>query len=140
MQRVALVRSCALDPNIPGTDAWVSVVDWLNDLLAPIADQYDVAFIDCNPSFSIYTQIALSAVDRLVLPVMADDSSRRAIQNAFSLVYGLKLPSDIYATYAFATRLRSAGQGVAAGSHDREEPPDSVHGPGIGVFRRAPVD
>ena len=102
--------STLANTNIPGTDAWVSVVDWLNDLLAPIADQYDVAFIDCNPSFSIYTQIALSAVDRLVLPVMADDSSRRAIQNAFSLVYGLKLPSDIYATYAFATRLRSAGR------------------------------
>lgn len=41
---------------------------------------------------------------------MADDSSRRAIQNAFSLIYGLKLPSDIYATYAFATRLRGAGR------------------------------
>lgn len=95
---------------IPGTDAWVAVIDWLSDLLAPIAEQYDIAFVDCNPSFSIYTQIALSAVDRLVLPVMADDSSRRAIQNAFSLVYGLKLPSDIYATYAFATRLRAAGR------------------------------
>jgi hypothetical protein len=39
---------------------------------------------------------------------MADDSSRRAIQNAFSLVYGLKLPSEIYAAYAFATKLRDA--------------------------------
>ena len=58
----------------------------------------------------MYTQIALSAVDRLVLPVMADDSSRRAIQNAFSLVYGLKLPSDIYAKYAFAT---NSGRRVA---------------------------
>lgn len=38
---------------------------------------------------------------------MADDSSRRAIQNAFSLVYGLKLPSEIYSQYAFATRLRA---------------------------------
>ncbi|WGX97158.1 ParA family protein [Nocardioides sp. L-11A] len=90
---------------IPGTNAWVAVVDWLRDLLAEIQDGYDTIFIDCNPSFSIYTQIALSAVDRLVLPVMADDSSRRAIQNAFSLVYGLKLPSDIYQSYAFATRL-----------------------------------
>ncbi|GIG29027.1 ParA family protein [Cellulomonas marina] len=90
---------------IPGTNAWVAVVDWLRDLLAVIRDDYDTIFIDCNPSFSIYTQIALSAVDRLVLPVMADDSSRRAIQNAFSLVYGLKLPSDIYQAYAFATRL-----------------------------------
>ncbi|MEU4774012.1 ParA family protein [Micromonospora sp. NPDC023644] len=95
---------------IPGTDAWVAVVDWLRDLLDPIRDDYDAIFIDCNPSFSIYTQIALSAVERLVLPVMADDSSRRAIQNAFSLVYGLKLPSDIYATYAFATRLHQAGR------------------------------
>jgi cellulose biosynthesis protein BcsQ len=90
---------------IPGTNAWVAVVDWLRDLLARIKDDYDTIFIDCNPSFSIYTQIALSAVDRIVLPVMADDSSRRAIQNAFSLVYGLKLPSDIYQAYAFATRL-----------------------------------
>lgn len=97
---------------IPGTDVWVAVVDWLNDLLAPIRNDYDMIFVDCNPSFSIYTQIALSAVDRLVLPVMADDSSRRAIQNAFSLVYGLKLPSDIYATYAFATRLKDAGRSL----------------------------
>lgn len=93
---------------IPGTNAWVAVIDWLSDLLARVQGSYDTIFVDCNPSFSIYTQIALSAVDRLVLPVMADDSSRRAIQNAFSLVYGLKLPSDIYATYAFATRLRAA--------------------------------
>jgi hypothetical protein len=41
---------------------------------------------------------------------MADDSSRRAIQNVFSLVYGLKLPSDIYSRYTFATRLREAGR------------------------------
>ncbi|KZS61124.1 ATPase [Mycobacterium kansasii] len=96
--------------SIPGTDTWIAVLDWIKDLLSPLAGKYDVAFVDCNPSFSIYTQIALSAVDQMVLPVMADDSSRRAIQNAFSLVYGLKLPSDIYATYAFATRLRNAGR------------------------------
>ncbi len=41
---------------------------------------------------------------------MADDSSRRAIQNAFSLIYGLKLPSEIYAAYAFATKLKAAGR------------------------------
>ncbi len=95
---------------IPGTNPWLAVVDWLRDLLVRIEGKYDTIFIDCNPSFSIYTQIALSAAERLVLPVMADDSSRRAIQNAFSLVYGLKLPSDIYLAYAFATRLRDAGR------------------------------
>jgi cellulose biosynthesis protein BcsQ len=104
--------STLANQSLPGTNAWLAIIDWIKDLLNPIRDNYDAVFIDANPSFSIYTQIALSAADRLVLPVMADDSSRRAIQNAFSLVYGLKLPSDIYATYAFATRLRDAGRNL----------------------------
>lgn len=95
---------------IPGTDSWVAVIDWLKDFLTQVEGDYDTIFIDSNPSFSIYTQIALSTVELLVLPVMADDSSRRAIQNAFSLIYGLKLPSDIYLSYAFATKLRAAGR------------------------------
>ncbi|MFM7948418.1 ParA family protein [Hafnia paralvei] len=95
---------------IPGTNTWVSIIDWINDLIDSLDETYDTLFIDCNPSFSIYTQIALAAVDRLILPVMADDSSRRAIQNAFSLVYGLKLPSEIYATYAFANKLITANR------------------------------
>lgn len=93
---------------IPGTNTWVAVIDWLNDFLAPIKDEYDTIFLDCNPSFAIYTQIGLASVGRLVLPVMADDSSRRAVQNALSLVYGLRLPSPIYATYAFNTKLQNA--------------------------------
>ena len=94
--------------SIPGVDTWISVIDWLKDFLDQLANNYDVVFIDCNPSFSLYTQIALATADRIVLPVMADDSSRRAIQNAFSLIYGLKLPSEIYASYAFATKLAAA--------------------------------
>ncbi len=97
---------------IPGTDTWIKVVDWLSDFLEQVKGDYDVAFIDANPSFSIYTQIALSVADRLILPVMADDSSRRAIQNAFSLVYGLKLPSEIYASYAFATKIENADRAL----------------------------
>jgi hypothetical protein len=91
--------------NIPGTNAWIAVIDWLKAFLDQIESEYDTVFMDCNPSFSLYTQIALATTDRIVLPVMADDSSRRAIQNAFSLIYGLKLPSEIYASYAFAKGL-----------------------------------
>jgi cellulose biosynthesis protein BcsQ len=93
---------------VPGVNPWISVVDWLKDFLKQVEDDYDTVFLDCNPSFSLYTQIALAASDLIILPVMADDSSRRAIQNAFSLVYGLKLPSDIYTAYAFATKLKAA--------------------------------
>jgi len=102
--------STLANTSIPGTNSWQRIVDWLRDLLSSVRAHYNVVFIDANPSFSIYTQIALSCADRLVLPVMADDSSRRAIQNAFSLIYGLKLPSEIYASYAFATRLRMEGR------------------------------
>lgn len=95
---------------IPGTDTWIAIVDWIRDFLKPLGNEFDTVFIDCNPSFSIYTQIALASVDRLVLPVMADDSSRRAVQNALSLLYGLSLPSPIYATYAFNTKLQRASR------------------------------
>src|SRR5260221_10516240 len=61
-----------------------------------------------NPSFSMYTQIALAACERLVLPVTADDSSRRGIQNAMSLMYGLKLPSEVYAQHNFHSRMQEA--------------------------------
>lgn len=91
---------------IPGTNTWIAIIDWLNDFIETLKGKYDIIFVDANPSFSIYTQIALAAVDKLILPVMADDSSRRAIQNAFSLIYGLKLPSEIYVRYSFAEKLK----------------------------------
>lgn len=91
---------------IPGTNTWVAIINWLNDFIQPIEKDYDMVFLDANPSFSMYTQIAIATSTKMVLPVMADDSSRRAIQNAFSLVYGLKLPSEIYSKYAFAEKLK----------------------------------
>lgn len=91
---------------IPGTNTWIAIINWLNDFIQPIEKEYDIVFLDANPSFSMYTQIAIATSSKVVLPVMADDSSRRAIQNAFSLIYGLKLPSEIYSKYAFAEKLR----------------------------------
>lgn len=91
---------------IPGTNTWISIINWLNDFIKPLEKIYDVVFLDSNPSFSMYTQIALATSTKVILPVMADDSSRRAIQNAFSLIYGLKLPSEIYSKYAFAEKLK----------------------------------
>jgi len=98
--------------NIPGVNTWISVIDWLKDFLDQLNGTFDTVFFDCNPSFSLYTQIGLASTDKIILPVMADDSSRRAIQNAFSLIFGLKLPSDIYASYMFATKLTQAGRAL----------------------------
>ena len=108
----AIAMNTLANAALPGVNAWLGVIDWLRDFLNVVEGDYDVVFIDTNPSFSMYTQIALSAADRVVLPVMADDSSRRAIQNAFSLMFGVKLPSEVYAKYTFATKLTEAGRAL----------------------------
>jgi len=95
---------------IPGQNPWLAVADWISDFIDSVSDEFDIVFIDTNPSFSMYTQIALSAASRLVLPTMADDSSRRAVQNAFTLIHGLDLPSSIYADYSFTNKLNQAGR------------------------------
>lgn len=102
--------STLANAQLVGVNSWIAIIDWLKDFLDRVRDDYDIAFIDTNPSFSMYTQIALAASDKLILPVMADDSSKRAIQNVFSLIYGLTLPSPIYAEYAFAKKLSNAGR------------------------------
>ncbi|MDT8878838.1 ParA family protein [Halomonas saccharevitans] len=104
----AIAMNTLANADIPGVNAWLGVINWLKELLNQLS--YDYVFIDTNPSFSMYTQIALAASDRVMLPVMADDSSRRAIQNAFSLIYGLKLPSEVYSKYTFAKKMIDAGR------------------------------
>ena len=95
---------------IPGTNTWMSIIDWLSDLIDKVEDKYDYLFVDANPSFSVYTQIGIAATDRMVLPVMADDSSRRAVQNAIALVQGINLPSGIYKQHNFASQLKLANR------------------------------
>jgi chromosome partitioning protein len=74
-------------------DAWRIVHTWISDLIADIADSWGNAdytvFLDCNPSFSIYTELALSASDRLIVPFSADGSSKRAVRAVLALVYGI---------------------------------------------------
>lgn len=56
-------------------------------------------FIDCNPSFSIYTQMALVSSDALIIPMMADFSSLEGIKGMLMLLYG-KYPSAAVKNYA----------------------------------------
>ena len=48
-----------------------------------------VVFIDTNPSFAVYTEMALAAAQKLIIPVNADDFSREAIITMLDLVYGI---------------------------------------------------
>ena len=74
-------------------DAWRLVHGWISDLIADIRHGWNVTdstvFVDCNPSFSIYTEMAMSASDRLIIPFSADGSSKRAVRAVLSLLYGV---------------------------------------------------
>jgi cellulose biosynthesis protein BcsQ len=96
------------------TNAWRQVTGWVSDLVAALRVESGVRdavfFIDCNPSFAIYTQLALAASNFIVVPFTSDDSSRRAIQNVVALLFGIG--DDHTATYArisFARRAKDEG-------------------------------
>lgn len=68
-----------------------------------------MVFIDTNPSFSIYTELAVSAADRLITPVNADDSSRVATNAMFILLHGQTPPHPIYGSWTFAAQAQRYG-------------------------------
>ncbi len=75
-------------------NGWLLTHGWIRDLIEDIKTAWNgttsaAVFIDCNPSFGIYTELALSASDRLVIPFSADGSSKRAVRAVLSLVYGV---------------------------------------------------
>jgi cellulose biosynthesis protein BcsQ len=98
-------------------DAWKKVLSWIRDLAAALhvrsAGRDCVFFIDCNPSFAIYTQLALVASSDVVVPFTADDSSRRAIENVIALLHGIGNPEvTTYARISFSKRANEDGVNV----------------------------
>ncbi|WP_276487059.1 ParA family protein [Ectopseudomonas mendocina] len=90
-------------------DAWKKVMEWVKDLVNTLKNRNpnrdSIFIIDCNPSFSIYTQLALVSAEKLIIPYTADDSSRRAIENIFALLYGVgDARTEAYAKLSFSKR------------------------------------
>lgn len=89
MQASQVQLACNAGP----ADAWRIVHTWISDLIQDVREAWNqehiTTFIDTNPSFSIYTELAMAAADRLVIPFSADGSSKRAVRSVFSLVYGV---------------------------------------------------
>ena len=97
----------------PNAQPWTWVHQIFRNLIQDLAVREDsrdwFVFVDTNPSFSIYTELALSAVDRLISPVNADDSSRVATNAMFILLHGQNPPHPIYGSWTFASRAQQAG-------------------------------
>lgn len=104
----AINSAAAAPPLTPQAQPWrwIHLIfrQFIQDLAQRSADRDWMVFVDTNPSFSIYTELALSAVDRLITPVNADDSSRVATNAMFILLHGQHPPHPIYGSWTFAAR------------------------------------
>ena len=93
-EELEILASRVSNATQPGPDdAWAKVHLWLSDLINDVKRSWNAdsitVFIDCNPSFGIYTELAMSASDRLIIPFSADGSSKRAVRTVLSLLYGI---------------------------------------------------
>ena len=92
---------------------WVhSVFRRLIERVVALDDSEWLVIIDTNPSFAIYTELAMSAADRLITPVNADDSSRVAANAMFILLHGQVPPHPIYGSWTFAAQAHLHGLSV----------------------------
>lgn len=90
---------------------WVHLVfrNLIEDLIRRAPNRDWLVLVDTNPSFSIYTELAMCAVNRIVTPVNADDSSRVATNAMFILLHGQTPPHPVYGSWTFASRAPSFG-------------------------------
>lgn len=91
-------------------EAWKLVHSWILDLTGGIQAKLGedtMFFIDCNPSFASYTELAILASERLIVPCSGDGSSARAIDNIGRLVYDINTPS-IYKKGNFSAKAKES--------------------------------
>lgn len=105
------INSAAAQPALtPGAQPWRWVHLIFRRLIEDVVGRYPdndwMVFVDTNPSFSIYTELAISSVQRIITPVNADDSSRVATNAMFILLHGQTPPHPIYGTWTFAARAQ----------------------------------
>ncbi|CAK8724680.1 AAA family ATPase [Candidatus Electrothrix laxa] len=100
----------------PERSAWVKSRKFLVDLLAPFVaggkNREKKYFFDCNPSFANYTEMAVIASDRVIVPCTADAASIRGIHNLFRMIYGIRIGEEFSGDDVFDTfhsKIKEAG-------------------------------
>ena len=90
-------------------ESWKNVHSWLADLVDECKRHLGpdtIVFIDCNPSFSAYTELSMISADALIVPCSSDGSSARAIDNVGALLYGV-MSGTKYGTATFSSRAHN---------------------------------
>ncbi len=99
-----------IEPLSSNDSPWIEVHTIIKKLTQkPLFNKKTTFFIDTNPSFAIYTQMAILGGERLIVPINADDSSIYAITGLFSLIWGSKKKHPVYGKYTFASKVDQYG-------------------------------
>ena len=109
----AITRAADAPPLTPASNPWRWVHECFRRLTTNLEDPETwIVFIDTNPSFSIYTELAIATSDLLIVPVNADDSSRVATNAMFMLLHGTTPPHPVYGSWTFAARAKANGLAI----------------------------
>ena len=66
-------------------------------------------FIDCNPSFTIYTEISILSANRLIIPCTSDGASIRGLNNIFDLIYDYRNNKNEDSFFSFYSQCEKFG-------------------------------
>ncbi len=75
-----------------GDIPWKRVTLFIKDFIDKLSENMEkecIVFIDTNPSFSVYTEMAIGGATRVIVPINADDFSRAAVTSMLYLLYGI---------------------------------------------------
>ena len=111
----AINEAASAKPLTVSTRPWKWVQEIIKTFIYNLADSSNkdwMVFVDTNPSFSIYTQMAVSSVERLITPINADDSSRTAANAMVALLHGTDTPHPIYGSWTYAKMAKDEGVSV----------------------------
>ncbi len=111
----AINESAAAKALTPTSQPWKWIQEIIKNFINKVTleDKKEwMVFVDTNPSFSIYTQIAISGVERILTPINADDSSKTAASALVALLHGTIPPHPIYGTWTYAQMAKTQGVSV----------------------------
>lgn len=92
-------------------------VERLGRLLAPIADRYDVALLDCPPSISLASESVFGAADALLVPTIPTPLSARTLTQLTGFLADWDEPPLVLPYLSMLDRRRSLQREIAAELH-----------------------
>ncbi len=87
----------------------------LSRALAPVADQYDYVIIDCPPYLGYLTDNGLYAAQDVLIPALAESTSKRALELLFDHIESLEVDYEISFTElgVVANRVEQTNEATA---------------------------